>query len=75
MEGALERYESALKEKKAAPKDATWAQLLAFYKSGALKPALMLLAFHEAYRPDFEAWKAANPKGVQAFIEHWHLRP
>lgn len=74
-EAALERYESALKEKKAAPKDSTWAQLLAFYKSGALKPALMVLAFREAYRPDFEAWKAANPKGVEAFIEQWHLRP
>lgn len=74
-EAALERYESALKEKKAAPKDATWAQLLAFHKSGELKPALMILGFREAYRADFEAWKAANPKGVQAFIEQWHLRP
>lgn len=74
-DGTLEAYERSLNEKKAAPKDANWAQLLAFYKSDQLKPAIMLLGFREAYRPDFEAWKAANPKGVQAFVEQWHLRP
>lgn len=74
-EAAMERYESALKEKKVSPKDATWAQLLSFYKTDQLEPALMVLQFREAYRPDFEAWKAAHPKGVQAFIEQWHLRP
>lgn len=74
-EATLERYESALKEKKAAPKDADWAQLLSFYKAGVLKQAILVLGYREAYRADFEAWKVANPKGVQAFIEHWHLRP
>lgn len=74
-EAAMERYESALQEKKKAPKDAAWAQLLAFYKAGVLKPALMILDFREPYRPDFEVWKVANPKGVKAFIEQWHLRP
>lgn len=74
-EAALERYEDALKEKKAAPKDAAWAQLLAFYKAGQIKEALLVLGFREAYRSDFEAWKSADPKCVQAFIERWHLRP
>ncbi|HEU4951544.1 MAG TPA: tetratricopeptide repeat protein, partial [Holophagaceae bacterium] len=74
-EAALERYEDALKEKKATPKDATWAQLLAFYKAGELKPALLILLYREVYRPDFEAWKTAHPDGVRAFIERWHLRP
>jgi tetratricopeptide (TPR) repeat protein len=74
-DGTLEAYERALDEKKAAPKDAAWAQLLAFHKSDQLKAALFLLRFHESYRLDFEAWKMANPKGVQAFIEQWHLRP
>ena len=72
---AMEVYESTLNEKKASPKDATWAQLLAFHKADQLKEALMVLGFREAYRPDFEAWKAANPRGVQVFIEQWHLRP
>ena len=72
---AMEVYDKTLVEKKAAPKDATWAQLLSFYKADQLEPALAILQFREAYRPDFEAWKAAHPKGVQAFIEQWHLRP
>ena len=72
---AMEGYENSLKEKKLTPHDSTWAQLLTFYKSDQLKPALMILAYRESYRPDFEAWKKANPNGVRAFIEHWHLRP
>jgi hypothetical protein len=38
-------------------------------------PALLLLRYKEAFRPDFEAWKKRNPQAIRAFIQDYGLRP
>lgn len=50
-------------------------QMQAFARDGQLEPAILLLAFRQAYRPDLEAWEAAHPDGVKAFIDRYGLRP
>jgi tetratricopeptide (TPR) repeat protein len=54
-------------------KDEALLALQRFYKAGQLKPALLLLTYREAYRPDFEAWKKANPGGIKAFIDTFQI--
>jgi len=44
-------------------------------QEGFLKVGVMLLMYREAYRPELEAWKAANPDGVRQFIMKFELRP
>ena len=39
------------------------------------KPALLLLQFKPAYRPDLEAWKTAHPQGVRQFVNTAHVMP
>jgi len=56
-------------------KDPVLRQMMAFRKAGDLEPCLFLLAFREAYRADFEAWKKANPEGVRAFLATYRIRP
>lgn len=55
--------------------DPAVARLYQFYKDGQLKPALLVLAYRESWRPDFEAWKKDNPQGVKTFIDTYHVRP
>lgn len=43
--------------------------------AGQLEPAILLLMYREAYRPEFEAWKRAHPDGIKAFIATYGLRP
>jgi tetratricopeptide (TPR) repeat protein len=50
-------------------------QMQAFARDGQLEPALLLLTFRQAYRPELEAWEAAHPGGVKAFIDRYGLRP
>ena len=42
---------------------------------GQLAPALLLLQFKPAYRPDLEAWKVAHPQGVRRFVNTAHVMP
>lgn len=44
-------------------------------QQGALKAGILLLMYREAYRPELEAWKAANPDGVRDFITTFELKP
>lgn len=50
-------------------------QMQAFVRDGQLEPALLILTFRQAYWPDLEAWVAAHPRGVKAFIDRYGLRP
>jgi tetratricopeptide (TPR) repeat protein len=50
-------------------------QMQAFARDGQLEPALLLLTFRQAYRPELEAWEAAHPGGIKAFIDRYGLRP
>ena len=71
----LERLEAICKEKKQEPKDRILRQFLVFKRDGQLEPALFLLRYKEAFRPDFEAWKKKNPAGITAFLDRYNLRP
>jgi tetratricopeptide (TPR) repeat protein len=44
-------------------------------RAGQLEPAIFVLLYKEAYRPEYEHWLAAHPDGVKAFIERYGLRP
>jgi tetratricopeptide (TPR) repeat protein len=44
-------------------------------RDGQLEPALLLLQFRQAYRPQLEAWVAAHPGGVKAFIDRYAIAP
>jgi len=55
--------------------DPALLQMQTFARDGQLEPALLLLTFRQAYRPDLEAWEAAHPGGVKAFINRYGLRP
>ena len=50
-------------------------QMQAFAHDGQLEPALLLLTFRQAYRPDLDAWIAAHPRGVKEFIDRYGVRP
>lgn len=50
-------------------------QMQAFARDGQLEPALLLLSFRQAWRPELEAWEAAHPGGVKTFIDRYGLRP
>lgn len=54
-------------------KDETMRKMLAFHKAGQLKAALFLFAWRESYRPDFEAWRKANPDAMGRFIDTFSL--
>jgi len=40
-----------------------------------LEPAILLLLYREAYRPELETWKSSHPNGVRTFIDTYALRP
>ena len=50
-------------------KDQGLRDMILFNKSGQLQPAIFALMYKEAYRPDFEAWKRAEPEGLKRFID------
>lgn len=52
--------------------DESLRDLQRFHKAGQLKAAVFLLMYKEAYRADFEAWKAANPGAIKHFIDTFH---
>jgi tetratricopeptide (TPR) repeat protein len=49
--------------------------LYALNQAGLLKPALLLLAYREDYRPELESWKKENPKGIRDFVHQSGMRP
>lgn len=55
--------------------DATLRDMLAFHQAGQLKAALFALQYKEAYRPDYEAWKKAEPDGLKRFIDTFRIVP
>lgn len=57
------------------PESPVLRQLLKFRQEQQLEPAILLLMYREAYRPDFEAWKREHPGGVHAFITSYQLMP
>lgn len=56
-------------------KDAGLGQMLRFHEAGQLKAALFALRYRESWRPDFEAWKKAEPDGLKKFIDTFHIGP
>ncbi|MEO7497558.1 MAG: hypothetical protein ABIT83_10565, partial [Massilia sp.] len=55
--------------------DPALATMQMLYRENQLEAGLLLLAYKESWRPDLEAWKKANPDGVQRFIKSYGLRP
>jgi tetratricopeptide (TPR) repeat protein len=56
-------------------RDPALVTLRQLYKDGQLKPALLLLTYRESFRPDLDAWIAAEPQAVQRFVDIYHLMP
>jgi tetratricopeptide (TPR) repeat protein len=50
-------------------------KMQAMHRDGQLEPALLLLAYRPSYRPAYDAWLAAHPGGVKAFIDRYGLQP
>jgi tetratricopeptide (TPR) repeat protein len=50
-------------------------QMRSFARDGQLEPALLLLSFRQAYRPALEAWEAAHPGGIRAFVDRYGIAP
>lgn len=55
--------------------DPALLRMQALDKDGQLEAAILLLQFRQSYRPALEAWMAANPGGVKAFIDRYGIRP
>lgn len=55
--------------------DPALRQMQALARAGQLEPAILILMFRQSYRPALDAWVAAHPGGVKAFIDRFGLRP
>lgn len=55
--------------------DPAFVRMRALAREGQLEPAILLLTFRQAYRPDLDAWLAAHPDGVKAFVDKVRLQP
>lgn len=55
--------------------DPALLRMQALAQDGQLEPAILVLLFRQSYRPALEAWMAANPGGVKAFIDRYGLQP
>jgi tetratricopeptide (TPR) repeat protein len=55
--------------------DPALLNMQAMHRDGQLEPALLLLAYRPSYRPAYDAWLAAHPGGVKAFIDRYGLQP
>lgn len=56
-------------------KDPALLNLRALDKDDQLEAGLMLLAYRESWRAEFEAWKKAHPDGIRKFVNTYALRP
>lgn len=57
------------------PGDAALRQIQAMAKDGQLEPAILILMFRQAYRPELERWIAAHPKGLRQFVDRYGIQP
>jgi tetratricopeptide (TPR) repeat protein len=55
--------------------DPALLRIQALARDGQLEPAILILMFRQSYRPALEAWLAAHPDGVKAFVERYSLAP
>jgi tetratricopeptide (TPR) repeat protein len=55
--------------------DPALLNLRALAKDDQLETGLMLLAYKESWRGEFEAWKKAHPDGIRKFVNTYALRP
>ncbi len=55
--------------------DPALLHMQAMHRDGQLAPALLILAYRPSYRADYDAWLAAHPGGVKAFIDRYGLQP
>lgn len=55
--------------------DPAYRHMQAMDRDGQLEPALLILTYRPPYRPAFDAWLAAHPGGVKAFIDRYGLQP
>lgn len=53
--------------------DPTLREMLAFHQGGQIKAAVFALLFQETWRDEYEAWKKAEPGGLQRFIDTFHV--
>lgn len=74
-QAALKMVSEMRKQGQPAPTDSALLAMEKLAQAGQLEPAVLLLMYREAYRPDFEAWKKAHPDGIRAFVVSSGLRP
>jgi tetratricopeptide (TPR) repeat protein len=55
-------------------KDQGLQDMLRFQKGGQLQAAIFLLQYQEDFRPEFEAWKKADPDAIRRFIDTFRVR-
>ena len=55
--------------------DPALLHMQALARDGQLEPALLILTYRPAYRAPLDAWLAAHPGGVKAFIDRYGLQP
>lgn len=55
--------------------DPALMRMQVFHKDGQLEAAILLLLYKESYRPEFEKWAAAHPKGINGFVTQYGLQP
>jgi tetratricopeptide (TPR) repeat protein len=55
--------------------DPAFLKMQAMSRDGQREPALLILTYRPPYRPAFDAWLAAHPGGVKAFIDRYGLQP
>ncbi len=75
--GQLAAWQSTLKVMEelgpAKVKDKGLQDMLRFQKGNQLQAAIFLLMYQEAYRPEFEAWKKAEPDAIKRFIDTFRV--
>lgn len=74
-EAALKMVAEMKEKGEAVPSDPALLTMQKLAQAGQLEPAILLLMYREAYRPEFEAWKKAHPDGIRAFVVSNGLRP
>jgi hypothetical protein len=72
---AMRAFDDLAARRGVALADPALLRMQKLYAAGQLEPALLLLQFREAYRPELEAWKTAHPNGVRQFIDTQRLMP
>jgi tetratricopeptide (TPR) repeat protein len=72
---ATQVVEKVIADGKSDSLDPALKQMQVFAKDKQLEHAVLVLLYKEAYRPELEAWKKADPDGIRKFINAYDLRP